>query len=260
MRALVTGSRGTIGQALARRLGELGHEVVAWDRALAPIDRYDTMERFVAASAVDVVYHLAIASRPTGREGESWHVNVHWTGELAWICRTLGLRFVHTSTAMVFSSEARGPFTLATPADAAHGYGYEKRIAEDRALRQYPSSVVVRLGWQIGDAPGGNEMLAALRRRAEEDGEVRASTRWLPACSFLADTADALVRAATAPPGLYMLDANERWTFFEIARALARARGEPWRVVPTEDLVQDQRMLDPRLAVPSLRARLPELG
>jgi dTDP-4-dehydrorhamnose reductase len=260
MRALVTGASGTVGRALAARLVASGHEVVPWDRSRVPVDRYQPMEDFVRAARVDVVYGLAIASQPTGRENEAWLVNYEWPSELAWICRVLDVRYVHTSSAMVFSDRAVGPFTRASVADAEHGYGREKRLAEVRVLAQNPASLVVRLGWQIG-FEGGNVMVTALTEQMRERGEIRASTRWLPACSFLDDTAAALERLATvAERGLYMIDSNVRWTHFEIARALAEGAALDWRVVPDDDgFGKDQRMIDPRLEVPSLRARLPSL-
>jgi len=259
VKALVTGARGTVGAALIRRLAAQGHEAVAWDRGKVPIDDYHAMEAFVRAEAPDAIFHLAIASKPTGRPGEGWLVNYEWPSEIAWIARVLGVRLLFTSTVMVFSDQARGPLTLASVPDAPEGYGYEKRRAEERVLAQCPDAVIARLGWQIGEAPGSNNMIDYLARKAREEGRVAASERWLPAASFLDDTADALIALAGAAPGVYLLDANERWSFHDIARALSRRHGGAWEVVPTADFVLDQRMRDERVRLPSLKERLPEL-
>lgn len=260
MKVLITGLRGTVGRALSARLRSDGHEVIGWDRSVVPIDRYDAMERFVAETACDAVVNLAIASQPTGRDRESWLVNYDWPSELAWICRQRGLRFLHTSTVMVFTGDAVGPFTVASVPDARDGYGFEKRLTEARVFHQYPEATVVRLGWQIGDAPGSNNMIDYFEQQSQAHGHVGASSRWWPACSFLADTAAALARAITAPPGLYHLDGNERHTMLEIARALAALHGDRWRVVETTEPAQDQRLIDPRLGVAPLRQRLRALG
>ncbi len=259
MKALITGASGTVGNALAARLKRQGHTVVAWDRSAVPIDDYHAMEAFVRGHAPDVIYHLAIASRPTGRAGESWLVNHEWSSELAWIARVLAIRLVFTSTAMVFSERARGPFSRASVPDAAEGYGFEKRMAEERVRYQSPDAVIARLSWQIGEAPGSNNMIDFLDRRCRELGHVPASARWYPAAAFLEDTADALIALAGMPADLYMLDANRSFTFYEIASALSRRHGGAWPVVRTEDFVQDQRMQDPRVVLPSLDERLPEL-
>lgn len=260
MKILVTGLGGTVGRALEAELRRGDHQVVGWDRAAVPIDRYDAMERFVAETAPDAVVNLAIASRPTGRDREGWLVNHDWPSELAWICRQRALRFVHASSVMVFSPAAIGPFTIESTPDADHGYGHEKRLAEARVFYQYPEATVVRLGWQIGDAPGSNNMIDYFDRQVREHGRIAASSRWRPACAFLPDTAAAIARALEAPPGLYQLDGNERHTMFEIARALSAHHGDRWPVVEAAEPAQDQRMIDPRLAVAPLARRLPALA
>ena len=151
MKAIITGARGTVGSALSNHLTAQGHQVVPWDRAVVPIDQYQPMDDFVRRERPDVLFHLAIASRSTGVANESWLVNYEWASELAWITRQLGVRFVFTSSVMVFSDNAKGPFTVDSKPDATKGYGYEKRIAEQRVFFQNPDAVVARLGWQIGD-------------------------------------------------------------------------------------------------------------
>lgn len=263
MKALLTGASGTVGSALRAHLTARGHSVAAWDRQRVPIDDDGAMEAFVRAEAPDALFHLATASQSTGRAGESWLVNYEWTSKLARLCRTLGVRFVFTSSVMVFTDNAPGPFTPDSVPDAAEGYGYEKRRAEVRALEQNPDALVVRLGWQIGDVAGSNNMLDYLTTQARQHGQIAASTRWYPACSFLADTAAALTRLAWDTPGargLYLLDSNPRWTFYEIVLALKALHGADWRVVPNEAFVYDQRMMDARTGMPPLSARLPSLA
>ncbi len=258
-RAIVTGASGTVGLRLCEDLRRQGVEVVPWDRSRVPVDDYWAMERFVRETAPDVLYHLATGSQPTGRPNESWLVNYEWTSELAWITRQLDVRFVFSSTTMVFSNDARGPFTVDSPPDAPEGYGYEKRRAEERVFQQNPEASVVRLGWQIGEGFSGNNMLAHFESQMQQQGRVEASTRWLPACAMLGDTVRALVALASVDPGLYMLDANERWNYYEIACALNERYGGRWNVVPTDSFVFDQRMLDGCVVLPSLGKRLPGL-
>ncbi len=260
MRALITGARGTVGQALQAVLRARGVEVVAWDRAAVAVDDYAAMHQFIKGVAPDVLFHLAIGSQPTGQANESWLVNYQWPSELAWITRELGVRMVFTSSVMVFTDDAVGPFTVDTPPDAATGYGYEKRQAEARVRAQNPDAVVVRLGWQIGERSGSNNMLDFFERQMRDAGRITASDRWYPACSFLLDTATALATLAAGAPGLYQINSNTGWTFFDIASALNVAHGGRWQVIATSDFVYDQRMRDERLAVPPLSARLPQLA
>lgn len=256
MKAIITGASGTVGRALTAYLTQHGHTAVPWNRAQTPIDDYNAMECFIREQHPDVLFHLALPSVSSGRENEGWWVNYHWTGELAWICRALSVRFVYTSTVMVYSDDAIGPFTPETIPDATSGYGSDKYQAENRALFQNPDSVIARLGWQIGEAVGGNTMLDFLVNHMTQHGEIRASRRWLPACSFLPDTAGALVDLISKPAGVYLVNSNPRWSFYDIALALNTLHNGGWHITPDDSFVYDQRMLDPRVSIPSLDSRL----
>ncbi len=260
MKAMITGASGTVGTVLTHYLKEQGIKTVAWNRQEVDIDDYAEMEAFLQREQPDVLYHLAVASRPSGRENESWWVNYHWTSELAWITRTLNIKFVFTSTVMVFSDEAQGPFTIHSRPDAAEGYGFEKLQAEERIWEQNPQATIARLGWQIGHEAGSNNMVDFLATQQAEHGRVEASTQWYPACSFLEDTAAALHALAHMPAGLYLINSNLRWTFYEIATALNEQHGRPWHIVPTEAFVYDQRMLDERVPIASLDKQLKTLA
>jgi len=256
MRALITGMNGTVGRALAEALRTSGGDPIAYARdGRAPDDPGDVAAR-IAIARPDALFHLAIASKPTGLANESKRINIDWPAHLAAACANAGVRFIFTSTAMVFSDNARGPFTIHSEPDASSGYGFEKRTAEQRVREANPAATIVRLGWQIGRSPGGNNMLTFFDQHMREKGVVRASTKWLPACSFLEDTAPALIQLVAMPPRLYHVESNTRWTFFEIAAALNARAGSPWKIEPTDDFIYDQRLIDSTLKLPPLDARL----
>jgi len=258
MNAIVTGANGTVGRALTRAIREAGGSATPWDRSVVPIDDYFAMERFIQSVRPDAVFHLAIPSRPTGRDNEHWLVNWHWPSEIAWITSQNDIPFVFTSTVLVFTNNIVGPIHPGTQPDAEEGYGGDKRRAEERVRFQNPESRIVRLGWQIADAPGSNNMIDYLETTNARDGAVAASRRWFPACSFVADTAAALIAAVEAPPDTYLLDGNAapRLDFYTIATRLNQLHGNRWKIEPNDDFVLDQRMIDPRLPVAPITARL----
>jgi dTDP-4-dehydrorhamnose reductase len=259
MHLLVTGAGGTLGRALTVAATAAGHRVTAWDRhacdPLAPAAH----PRYVQAVAPDALVHLATASHPTGAPDEGRRVNLEWSAALAALAAAHGLPLLFTSTAMVFESSTPGPYTLATPADAREGYGLEKRLAEVAILQAHPHGArVVRLGWQIGEDDAGNHMAAHACREMAAHGAIAASTAWQPACSFLDDTARALLRALAAPPGLYMVDGNAAGhDFATILEAIARVQRRDWVVGRPPPYLPAPRLLDARLGVPALATRLP---
>lgn len=260
MKLLITGARGTLGSAITALAQAQGHTPAAWNRDAADPLAPEHHGPYLDAVAPDAVIHLGIAATPTGRDNEGWRTNFEWPARLAGLCAARGIALLFTSTALVFDNSASGPFTLATPANAGEGYGREKRLAEDAVLRAHSAGArVVRLGWQIDPAGTGNNMVAHAHREMAQHGHVNASSRWFPACSFLADTAAALLALVQAPPGLYMADSNRGASFVDILTALSHHHGFGWQIRANEDYIYDQRLLDPRVPLPDLRTRLPTL-
>ncbi|MFM8641672.1 MAG: dTDP-4-dehydrorhamnose reductase, partial [Phycisphaerales bacterium] len=120
------------------------------------------------------------------------------------------------------------------------------------------------IGWQIDPERRGNNMLFALDQRQEVEGQVSASRTWRPACSFMEDTAAALLRLLQSPAaGVTHIDSNadEGHDFAAIARALKQVFGRAaWRVVENEDYAHDQRLAGGGALVPPLSAWLAPLA
>ena len=76
----------------------------------------------------------------------------------------------------------------------------------------------------------------------------------------MTDTAAVLLELANASPGLYLVNSNTSWNFYEIASALNEKHGRRWKVVANDDFVFDQRMLDPRVLIRPLSATLTALA
>ncbi len=90
--------------------------------------------------------------------------------------------------------------------------------------------MVARLGWQIGEQPGSNNMIDFLTNAMKKDGVVKASRKWKPATS-LSDTAEALAwlldeAGAGRFRGVAMVDGNRAGhSFHDIVRALSTKHG-----------------------------------
>lgn len=260
MKILITGSHGTVGKAMLSYLQEQKIEVVCWDRKKASPFHYHEMKSYLEEIKPDALFHFAIASQGTGVENEGWKINYDWTSELAWLTKELGIKFLFTSTVMVFGDFAKGPFTLASLPDAKEGYGLQKLKAEERAFAQNPNSYVVRLGWQIAHEFSGNNMLAYLEHEQKEKSHIKASKHWYPACSFVDDTVKEIYRIAfKEEPGLYMIDSNDKYSFFELVQELKNIHKRRWTIKEDSSFLYEQRMSDPRTKIKKLSERLKEL-
>lgn len=242
MKILITGLNGTLPPRLAEAARAAGHQVIGWDRAAVDPDDETQSAAWLSAQSVDAIAHLGMSS-------------ARFTGWLASRCPN----FLFTSSVMVFENQPDGPHDVADPRTGRSDYGRYKAESEDAALLANERSVIARLGWQIDATRPGNNMLLTLDDWQQRDGCVKASSAWTPACSFMADTAVALLGLIERPlPGVHHLDSNavDAWRFDEVARALARRFERDWRVEPNEDYRHDQRLVGGSISLPPLSARL----
>jgi dTDP-4-dehydrorhamnose reductase len=242
MKWLVTGLSGTLAPVLARHAATLGVEVLGWDRRQVPPDDSDAARAWLQAQRPDAIAHLAMGSPPWAALLARHAAEAPVTG---------GLPFVFTSTAMVFHHQPDGPHAPGDARNAQDDYGRSKIACEDAVLAAHPGASIVRIGWQIDPARPGNNMLMALDRQQAEHGHVTASRAWTPACSFMDDTAAALVQLLRQPrPGVLHFDSNaaEAHSFAAIVQALQRDFGRQgpggWHVREDDGYAHDQRLVD----------------
>lgn len=246
-RVLVTGLNGTLAPVLADALRARRLRVSGWDRRRVPPEDAAACAAELERLRPAQVFHLGLGSEA-------------WAAVLAAWCARHGVPFLFTSTAMVFDHEPDGPHRVDDPRTAKDDYGRYKIRCEDAIAEASDRAIVARIGWQIGAGRGGNNMLEALWRMAGADGTIRASIAWRPACSFMTDTAEGLIRLIEAGrPGIHHLDSNVRdgLDFHEIVLRLRGLHGADWRVEAVDEYAHDQRLLDDRAGLPDLSDALP---
>jgi len=250
MKLLITGLNGTLAPVLARLATGEGLRVVGWDRTAIPPDDEVLARSWLEREQPDAIAHLAMGS--TG-----------WARLLALYAAHRSIPFVFTSTAMVFHHQPAGPHRVGDERTTQDSYGQYKRDCEDAILSVHPRASIARIGWQIDPSQPGNNMLFALDQWQARDGRVSASEAWIPACSFMEDTATALLCLLRNPsPGATHIDSNatEAHNFATIATALKKVfEKELWQIEPNRDYEHDQRLLNAKQLVPPISQRLSPL-
>lgn len=242
MKILVTGLNGTLAPVVADHLTQQGHSIISWDRQHIDPDNNDAAISYLNQQQPDAIYHLAMGS-------------VEWTRMLANYAADQQIPFIFTSTAMVFDQLPNGPHHVEDDCTAKDEYGRYKIECEQAIQAVNPSAIMVRIGWQIHPEGGGNNMLQALRDLMRNHGVIKASVKWLPATSFMRDTAQLLYQLhQAAQPGLYQADSNRNtaWNFYQLVQALRDKYNEDWLIEATDDYVHDQRLIDPRIHIADL--------
>jgi dTDP-4-dehydrorhamnose reductase len=227
---------------VAEHIQAHGHEIVAWNRSQVATDDPQIVRDFIRSTRPDWFLHIATGSPD-------------WTEWAAQVCAEDQIKFLFTSSVSVFSDQQHGPFGVDVQPAAADDYGAYKIACEQRVQHANPQAIIARLAWQIGTAPGSNNMIDFLHRTVQANGQIEASTHWYPACAFLEDTAGGVYRLIdTYEPGMYHLDGNPGLTFHQIVTSLNRLHGELWTIVPTATPVQNNRMLDDRISIKPITA------
>ena len=243
MKVLVTGMNGTVAPALAQALSRAGHIVISWDRSVVPTDNPRTVHDFIKENQPDWFFHVATGSSD-------------WAEYVARVCSELGIRFLFTSSASVFSTSQHGPFSIEAVPKPDDEYGRYKLECEQRIRVSNPNALIARLGWQIGLGPGGNQMVEYLDHKFNTTGFIDASIHWYPACSFLPDTSRCLIQLIEKhKAGLYQLDGNPGLNFYEIAVILNKLVNKRWIVNPVTAPVQNNLMIDSQIQMPSILSR-----
>lgn len=238
MRAIVSGSHGCVAPFVIEELQSRNIEVVIFDRTKTDITDYQQVYNFIKQSRADIFFHIA-------------------TGDLKWLqyivdsARQLNTKVVYTSSVSVFSEQSSGPYTVDSLPNATDDYGKYKREGEQIAA-QYDNCLIARLGWQIGYTENSNNMLDFLIKQHRQKGYIEASDLWYPSCSFLKDTAKTLVDLAMDKTGLYQLNSNDKYTFYQIVNGLNKQFGMNWDVRKVNSFGRDDRMIDTRVNIAKL--------
>ncbi len=239
MIAIFTGMNGTVAPVVANYFSEHGYQIVSYDRNRVSTENKEEIERFILETKPMFLLHFAMGSPD-------------WTKLLSMICSKHQIQFVYISTVSVFSNENRGPHSIQSIPDAEDDYGRYKRLSESIVMKNHSNPYIIRLGWQIGYGKGQNQMIDFLYRKMAEEGEIKASSLWYPATSFLKDTAAAIYQIIhELNPGLYHINSNDQYTFYDIAKQLSKQYPE-FIVVETKDFSADHRMIDDRAKIRKL--------
>jgi len=244
MKAILTGMNGTVAPVVANVLRQHQIEPIAWDRSRVSTTDEQEMRRFIESERPSYFLHIGMGS-------------VEWSETLARLCGEYKIPFLFTSTVSIFSDAVTGPIPPDARPDAEDEYGSYKRECERVIAAANPGAQIVRLGWQIGERAGSNNMMDYFENEMQQHGVIRASEHWYPSCSFLDDTATSLVDILTKRgPGIYQLNGNTSLSLYDLALQLNELHGKEWRIECVTEPKRDNRMVDTNVTIEPITTRL----
>lgn len=158
MRILVTGGRGRLARAIGeyvKRARAVEHEVLLLGKEQLNVLDLAAIATAIRINDISLVINCAaVLSAEAERDHyKAWSVNVNGTSNQAFVCKTLGARFVHISTDYVFDGEA-GDYREEDPPNPVNYYGLTKTSAEACiTMMKGSSSLILRAPFRHPDKP-----------------------------------------------------------------------------------------------------------
>jgi dTDP-4-dehydrorhamnose reductase len=221
MQILITGASGTVGQALIQSIHQRGFSYIPMGRNDLDITNEIELDAFLESKKIDAIMHLAKA-------------DVTYTERLIRFAKKKHIPFLFTSSYKVFSGKSvSAPYSEYDRPDATDDFANQKLTLERLVLDLYPEGgFVVRLAWQIGHQPGGFQMLSFIKDQMDKKGVFQVSKHLYLSTMFIEDTCEGLLDIIEKhAPGLYHLEGNDGYSFYDIAYYLKTARNQDWIIL-----------------------------
>lgn len=239
-RLLITGLDGTLAPRVAKLAKEQGYDIISWPMNIVDPSNIEESNLFLFRMNLDAIIHFA-----NGPE--------KWAGVMSHFSAVNSIPFVYVSSVRVFSNRRKGPYCIWDKPDSVEDYGLYKIRCEQLVRNSNLKSCVIRIGWQIApDGLGSSNMIKKLNDEFEKTGQVSCSSEWFPACSFMEDTANTIMKCVNERwYGCFHLDGNciDKYSYYDLVKLLSKKFNKGWKIVELNDYIHDQRMKDDYLPV-----------
>ena len=227
---LILGASGTLGRAFQRVAETRGLSACAAGRRDADITDPGAVQRLVDRIQPWAVINAAGYVRVDDAERDSdacFEINAAGAAHVAEVCQAAGVPLVTYSSDLVFDGNRDRPYTEADPPRPLNVYGASKAEGERRVLEAMPDALVVRTSAFFGPWDAHNFVVRTLH--ALQRGEpYRAAADVVVSPTYVPDLVDAtLDLLIDQEGGIWHLTNEGAVTWFEFARAAARACGAP---------------------------------
>ena len=247
---LITGSSGFLGSRLALYYKDK-YELLLPTHSELNVSREEAVMAYMEQFQPDIVLHCAALSNTWYCEqhpDESHRVNVQGTVKIAKACKYIGAKLVFMSSDQVYNgTPVSGPLKEQDVFQPVNVYGRHKLEAEQRALRNNPMSVALRLTWMY-DVPGSHmklnsNILVNIQKALDEGTTIKAATHEYRGVTNVWEVVRNMEQTLELPGGIYNYGSGnhiDSYTLFLKVANIMGAKEPSTFILPDEERFSEQ--------------------
>jgi dTDP-4-dehydrorhamnose reductase len=244
MRIAITGTRGTLGQALVRQAEAAGHTLLHLNRPECDITDPAAVKQAILNFKPDSVIHPAAYTNVDGAESEpeaAFAVNGLGTRNMALACVEANAQLVYISTNMVFFDETRRTPYIEFETPCPKGvYATSKRAGEMYVEHLMQRFYIARVSWLYGKQ--GDSFIHKIVRAADARGALGVVADEVATPTYAEDVAEALLKLQeTGLYGWYHTVNEGECSRYEYAHEIMRLTGRDHIAVSRTSLADYKR-------------------
>lgn len=247
---LITGSTGFLGSRLALYYKDK-YELLLPTHSELNVSREEAVMAYMEQFQPDIVLHCAALSNTWYCEqhpDESHKVNVQGTVKIAKACKHIGAKLVFMSSDQVYNgTSVSGPLKEQDVFQPVNVYGRHKLEAEQRALRNNPMSVALRLTWMY-DVPSSpmklnSNILVNIQKALDEGTTIKAATHEYRGVTNVWEVVRNMEQTLELPGGIYNYGSGnhiDSYTLFLKVANIMGAKEPSTFILPDEERFSEQ--------------------
>lgn len=247
---LITGSSGFLGSRLALYYKDK-YELLLPTHSELNVSREEAVMAYMEQFQPDIVLHCAALSNTWYCEqhpDESHRVNVQGTVKIAKACKHIEAKLIFMSSDQVYNgTPVSGPLKEQDVFQPVNVYGRHKLEAEQRALRNNPMSVALRLTWMY-DVPGSHmklnsNILVNIQKALDEGTTIKAATHEYRGVTNVWEVVRNMEQTLELPGGIYNYGSGnhiDSYTLFLKVANIMGAKEPSTFILPDEERFSEQ--------------------
>lgn len=247
---LINGSTGFLGSRLALYYKDK-YELLLPTHSELNVSREEAVMAYMEQFQPDIVLHCAALSNTWYCEqhpDESHRVNVQGTVKIAKACKHIGAKLIFMSSDQVYNgTHVSGPLKEQDVFQPVNVYGRHKLEAEQRALRNNPMSVALRLTWMY-DVPSSpmklnSNILVNIQKALDEGTTIKAATHEYRGVTNVWEVVRNMEQTLELPGGIYNYGSGnsiDSYTLFLKAANIMGTKEPSTFIIPDEERFSEQ--------------------